>query len=638
MADMITKLEAQIKNYAQEYYEGHPTISDTEFDGLIDKLTEINPESEILTTVGWGYDINKVSGTKVNHKYQKVGSLSKIHKMSETTLVPGEYVLSAKLDGLSVVLYYHRGILTRAVTRGNGDIGIDVTDKLLRILKHSANSIEEFSGAIRGELVINKDNWSKICQNHDEEWVKSHNARNYAAGIINRNEITDELDYVNVVVYNVIGCDSLVHDGVRQSYILSFLEDHFENVVPYYVADYTDINDEYLKSIRLKFAEKYPIDGVVITEGYVAYDEYSKAFRYSQIAYKFEAEKAITRVRGISWKLTRTHKLVPTVLLDTVSISGTNVKRATGYNAKYINDNKIDIGSEVEIMKSGEIIPKITCVISESRNFHLPDVCPVCGRALSWNGVDLVCTNETCSNVDFRDLQVWMTTLGSIDGLGWTLMEKFLDEANIESIDDLYKYPIEFDTKNSKQRELFKKSLKKIYSDSVDSVDALCALNIKRLGRASASKIASCEGLLDSMLRCTNPDYPTTMNSTDSAIELENKLAKVVGQATAKAIVNDFDRVKYLNYVADRLVVSKPNNDNNLIKVCITGKLSCPRKDFEVYLKQHGYVNAAISKDTKFLVTDNPDSGSSKNKMADKLGIQKITESEFRSLVEKLSD
>jgi len=153
----IEDLESQILYYATKYYNGEPEITDEQFDALVDRLRELKPDSSILKT-GWGFEVFE---DKVKHKYSHIGSLDKCKSFNE---IPDMFknktvYISPKLDGLSAVAYYKDGVLVKGVTRGNGEIGKDITDKLYRILGGKIHD-SHFTGAVRGELIINNSNWN----------------------------------------------------------------------------------------------------------------------------------------------------------------------------------------------------------------------------------------------------------------------------------------------------------------------------------------------------------------------------------------------------------------------------------------------------------------------------------------------
>lgn len=621
MNNIVSNLENKIADYAQSYYEGNPKISDIGFDLLIDELREINPESKVLNKVGWGYDISKVSGNKVNHKYQLIGSLSKAKSVNQIdkSIISSKFVLSAKLDGLSAVAYYRKGILERAVTRGNGTIGIDITDKLSRIIP--TNIYSEFSGAIRGELVISLKNWKNIKSENPDA---SH-PRNYAAGIINRNDITDDLDYISFVPYNIIGSNVEYNEFKNILQIFDWLSDKFYEVLPH--SNCMVANEDLDKNLSKYYeilGQKYPIDGLVITNINTRYDRLTKAIMYNQQAYKFQSDYAKTTVNNINWRLTRTNRLVPVLSLDPVDLCGATIRNCTAFNARYIYDNKITAGTEVVIERSNEVIPKVVDVIN-SDNYKvdnlLPKRCPICNELLEFDNTDLICNNPNCDNNNFRDLQSWIMNIGRVDGISWTLIEKFLDEFNIYNLDDLdNSKDRRFDCNSGTQKLLFNKVMNKLFKEPIDIVDALCALNIPRLGKVSAEKLATNRALLEEMT-----DYPVRVFDRD-------KISKLVGNATANSIIQNGDKFLRLSKVWDRLIFSNIDTGSDNIVVAVTGKLSIKRSDFEKELNNKGYIIGPVSKNCKFLITDNPLGSSSKNRKASELGIPKITESEFRKL------
>lgn len=255
---------------------------------------------------------------------------------------------------------------------------------------------------------------------------------------------------------------------------------------------------------------------------------------------------------------------------------------------------------------------------------YLPINCPVCGCKLDWQGVDLVCNNQDCGNRDYRDLQCWVNNLGKVDNIGDTLKFKFMDEIGYTCIDDLYNKDIDIISwARGTQKSLFKKVMDKLINEPVSIVDALCALNIPRLGKVSAEKLAVNRDLIECLMSCAIDGVETDL------AELEHDISKVVGQATASSIMNNLNKVSNLRYVKDRLEYVVIGVDLSMVSVAITGKLSMKRAEFEKILNNHGYKVTGVNKDTRFLITDDPNSSSSKNKLADKLGVTKITEKDF---------
>lgn len=621
-------LEYKIKTYAQKYYEGHPEISDYDFDMLVEALRATNPDSEILKTTGWGFDPGKTVGKKVMHKYGMVGSIDRKPRCIENVPKYENGRISAKLDGLSGVCYFFEGRLTSCLTRGNGEIGIDKTDKMIKILNRSTKWLsipKSFTGAIRGEFVISNSNWRKLVEKKPELCNKS--PRNYASGIINRLGIDDELDYIDYVAYKIIALEDCGHfDDYTNIASLEVWFDHVVDYVRFDQSNYNDfINQEYLEGLFKKFNEKYPCDGCVITDESIKINGYELV--YDEVAYKFNGEIATTRVDHIEWNRSRTGKFVPTIVYDPVCLGGSTLRRCAGFNAKFIKDNKIGQDAIIEVMKSGEVIPDIQKVVVPSKSTELiPCKCPGCNNDLVWSAslVDLYCVNPECSARDEADLHYWTSAIADVPGLGWNIKADFFANNNINKVEDLYSNEFEFDTATATGNKLHEMFIK-LKEDKIDPISAIYALNIPRLGWKSSERIYN-DGLINVLLNYK--DY--------SDVDFIALINESVGYATAENIWENREKLDRLKFVKDRFEESNNSQDESKGEIMITGKLSMKRKEFEKIAINAGYsIGSKINKDTKYLVTNTPDSNSSKNRKANELGIHKITEKCFMDLIER---
>lgn len=634
-------IEDKIREASQRYYtDGTSGISDPEFDSMLDALEKENPDSELLTAVGHGYDVNldTTPGERVKNLYKSAGSLSKAYTWSDfnKSIASGDELhASLKLDGMSVVLYYKDGYLIRAVTRG--DIGIDITDKVIHIISTKIND-SKFTGAVRGEILMTDSQFEEFKIHNPE----AENSRNSTAGILNRGEPTDDLDYLKIVVYTVEGLvnsKTLDIDNLNRRSIQAWLNANFTAVVPF---DTIWISKENYLDEMLRLHDKwssdvtdYPSDGIVLSDMSVQvapadceipYANAMPAYKiiYDSQAFKFKSETAETSVVGVEWNLTKTRYLMPTVLLEPVRLAGTTVKRATGYNAKYILDNSIDTGAVVEVEKRGEIIPNLNKVIKPANVFILPTVCPSCGSILAWSGVHLKCNNPICGNATMQDNIIWLKSLVPVDGMGDILIAKFIkqifgESATVETITEAAGY---FNTRAGTQFRQFEKMLYNLHCSRFSLKSALIALNIPRLGELTSEKLSKHPECVKRILRSTN--------SLEASIEAR----KVLGQADSESIYRNFTKFQRLNLIYDQIDWNEEPfmNIPERGQVVITGKLSVSRSKFEEELRSYGYsVSSNVSKNTDFLITDDPDSGSSKNIKADKLGVTKITETYFRS-------
>lgn len=633
----FSMLEKKIQEQSKKYYsEGSQDVSDDEFDEMIDSLKKSNPESEVLKT-GWGYSPNCTKGKiKRNHVYGEIGSLDKIHNWSEmkSDLKHTRTVTSLKLDGLSVVLYYNSGYLDFALTRGDGTTGIDITDKVRRILGAFSyiTSESDFTGGIRGEILMSEKNFSKYLESHPD----GKNPRNAVAGIIGSNEIVPELDLLDIVVYKVVGCKYNSFNSYED--MLEFLYSNFDDyVVPYCSTtfqSYEDLNNA-TANLRDKWYGNYPADGLVICDDKLIRRVDSNnetVYEFNSQAFKFPAETKVTEVEDVIWELSKHSVMVPRVKVKPVELSGTTVQYCAAFNAEYIYKNSLGLGAYVSMCKSGEIIPDIQNVVVPSEFCVLPDICPRCNSKLDWDGVNLVCKNPECCHKHRTDLLIWMSTLAPRDGLGDKLRDKFIDdifydrltvEQLMETKDNIYEllksYPY-----RGKQFQVFESSIHSVFEDKVDLKTALVALNIPRLSDKTAEKLAD-QGLQYVIFIVEN-----MMAGLPESNWLP-ELCKRIGEANGISIAKNVRKFTRIRYLFDRM--SKQNEtakSKDMTSVAITGKLSCKRSDFEKELAANGFKCGSITKDTKFLITDDPNSSSEKNNKADKLGITKISEQDFR--------
>lgn len=630
-------LEKKIKENAQKYYtDGSQDMTDAEFDSAVSELRKSKPESQLFTT-GWGYNPNENnSGKKFKHRYGLVGSLDKVHNWDELQkdLRNREIIASLKLDGLSVVLYYVDGKLDRALTRGDGRIGIDITDKVLYINSRLKEIDNTFTGGVRGEILMSNEAFERYAMDHED----AKNPRNTTAGLINAKEISPDLRLLNIVFYKVIGCNDDRFDDYKD--MLQYIDSQFfPNVVDYELVSLTDKDIIYkMNYLKILWYGHYPADGIVLARndlgrltsnesGNMNSDETDETiYTFVSQAFKFPAETKTARVDYVEWSLSKTKYLIPRVKIEPTQLSGTTVQYTAGFNAEYIKNNKIGPGAVVEICKSGEIIPDIQSVVKPSDEFELPKICPFCGEYLEWKGVHLYCPNNDCGHSKMTDLLIWTSKLVPVDGLGDKIREKFFVEIYGEeycTVDQIMKYPVLTrakvpDIDKGKQYQLFRDSLLALFRNRFNIVTVLEALNIPRLGHETAKKLSKYP---DVIKKLANNDENTFIN-----------LHSFIGNANADSINEHKEKFMRINFILDRDGVDWNVTESSDIRVAITGKLSCKRADFEKQLESAGISVGSINNETKYLITDDPNSSSEKNKKADKLGIKKITEADFRKL------
>lgn len=622
----ITDLEEKIIYYATKYYNGEPEISDAEFDRLTDMLRAVKPNSSVLRT-GWGFE---VVGDKIKHKYSHIGSLDKTKAYKD---IPERFkfktiFISPKLDGLSAVAYYENGVLVRGVTRGNGEYGKDITAKLQVILGDKILD-KTFTGAVRGELIISDANWQRLLVKYPEQI----SPRNFAAGIINRKDIDEDIIYIDMVVYKVVGQEGGKH-FVRRDEVLNWLALNFKHHIPEYY--YPVLNEQSWEAFHEQTFEDfkklgYGLDGLVLTSSDVIYSPQTGGYIYDECAFKFDAETTTTFIKYIEWTLSRTARMIPVAVIEPVELSGAVISRATCNNAKMVRDWGLGEGAEIQIQRANEVIPHIVSVIQESTQ-ALPSRCPVCQESLVWDGVDLKCANQKCSNIEASDLQQWCECIGETDGLQYTIMGQYLQMYGITNLLELYEKKNDIlQDLNSRQLSITELKIKefftKLYVSAVPAEKALQALNIPRLGDKTSQLLAGNKILF-------NDFYEFSIGLQPFTESLEERLLDILKEANTQSLVAHAYKFSNLKYLVNekgqsRIIFDEHVRDGNKF-IAVTGALeTMKRKDFEKFIEKYGYELTSNIKKCCYLVNNDYMSNSTKNQQAKAFGVPIITEKEF---------
>lgn len=655
----MNSLERELRLAAQLYYQdGSSFLSDKEFDKKAEQLKEIDPDNSIFKEPSWGYSIDSdtTPGKRCPHRYGRITGLDKAYEYSD---IPKDFRVSTlyampKLDGMSIAMYYEDSELVQALTRGNYDEGIDVTDKV-RLIVGDRLLTPNFTGGVRGEIIMSKEHYGQYCLEHED----AKNPRNSVAGIINAKDITEDLKYLDVVVYTVLADESQKIESVDDvgwhanniGFIGSqlFLSDNYEHYAPATVLTHLDESTTIPKCEIMfnHFVETYPyeVDGVVVSKTTIPIDR-DGIFDYNEIAIKFRSETTQTVVTGIDWQMSKTHYAIPVIKVEPVELDGATITKCSGFHAHYIKEMDIKPGTIVEIERHGQVIPYVNKVIQNVDGpSSIISKCPECGELFEWDGCHLKCNNPYCGNAILQDLMIWLNNIAPLDNFGDKLRIKFLQkylgnnisiEAVMKSNElkgmcNLYK-EMSPSPLVSKQLLLFSEMCDKLFNQPVSLINALLALNIPRLGDKTCEKLSMNPDLINRIYEASLSPDPEDHNSTVMVDgPLVDDIRNYIGAANGASIVSNIEKFSRLKYIYSRIVheVSTAVSSNG--RVAITGKLSVKRSDFEIELKAHGWMVGEISKETDFLITDNPNSASSKNRKADQWGITKITESEFRS-------
>lgn len=607
--DKSTLISSILEN-TNNYYNGKTCVPDEVFDKWIEELRAIDPTNPILTSVGWGYDVTTCNLQEYPHLNYLTGIANK-PRVAKTEILPSGKVKTPKMDGGSAELQYVDGKLMRALTRGNGEVGLDCTSKMIHAQGVIVDLGIKYTGNVVGEFVISDEDLPSFTE--------STSQRNVPNGLLSRNYASPEdCSKFSFIAYKV--GKSTTHQFKSRIEILDFLKNlgflavsYIMGAIPY---------QEAIDRLRLIGGKHYLLDGIVCDSTEIIMQPSGVITYVDEVAYKTVNETAHVKVKRIDWNLTRTGKLVPTVVTESVLLSGANVSRALGHHAKNILESGIDAGATIEIVRSGEVIPYIYGVDSPVE-VKLPQVCPDCGAPLTWSGVNLVCRNPECSGQNYSNLYHWISNLANTDNLGGSLISAFIEFYDISEIPDFYKdYDLEvmsnMDGIGSAKIKVLKQALDNLKKPhSIENY--LIALNIPGLSWESARKIVDGTSIRAEIAESYFSDE----------FEMQIRYLKGVNQPTKDNLLKNWGKIvdtyQYMNIEEPQAEDS--SEDDNRIKVCITGKLEFGTKS-KFYQKYSDKIVEADVKSCDYLIA-NADKGSSKYKTAEKLGKTIITEEDF---------
>ena len=367
-----------------------------EFDRLEDELKTLDPTSAALQSVGTSY----LEGEKVKHD-RKMLSLNKTYELGEllTWSKGRELVGTYKIDGVSCSLLYKKGKLVVAKTRGNGSIGENITDKAMwieTIPKH-IEDLEECE--VRGELLCSSDSFKILADDMEDMGLdRPTSLRNIVAGLIGRKENIELCRYITFMGFDFIGDRQEIALDYDKSKYLHKLGFKTPKVTVHKMSD--DIKSKIDDTKHFMAKGEYQIDGIVFSFNdlslHNSLGETAHHPRY-KMAFKFKGESKETEIEDIEWSVSRNGILTPIALVTPVELAGAEISRVTLHNYGMVKQHRLKRGDTIEIIRSGEVIPKFLSVVkSSNKKFSIPKKCPVCASAVEEEDIRLFCKNENC--------------------------------------------------------------------------------------------------------------------------------------------------------------------------------------------------------------------------------------------------
>jgi len=616
------ELERLIRKHQALYYNGQPEISDAEFDALWDELSSIAPDSEVLADVG----ADSADGwPKARHlipmgSQDKATSPEEFLAWCEKTHHP-EYIVQYKLDGASLELQYDKGALIRAVTRGDGQVGDDITPNASRMTGVAARLPVAFTGGIRGEVVMTRDV-------HRRKYADKANCRNAANGLMKRKDGVGSED-LRVICYDARG---VLGDGrppfadelQKTAWLVRMgLETSPQEVF----ARPEDVVAYRARVMDHRPSLPYDIDGLVVKGTEIDEADMARARPERQIAFKFGLEEAISTLREIEWSETGAN-YTPIGIVDPVRLAGTTVQRANLVNTNIIRGMGLRIGSRVIMTKRGEIIPKIEGLVEnppETSEIPVPATCS-CGTALVDEGTRLYCPNPDCPKKVLHRLEKWLSVLDVRD-FGSVILGKLHASGRVKSIADLYGLGVAELAEYDRMGEtLARKILRNLASkDEVSLSRFVAGFDIEGIGELIVEK-------------AVQAGFDSLEKLRAAAAE---ELAKVDGLAdiTARTIVEGLAALgpemdELLATGAVRIAASTGTGPLAGKSFCFTGELSSMKRieAQDLVRSLGGAIKESVTKGLSYLVTNDPSSGSAKNQKAASYGTAVIDEDEFLRL------
>ena len=655
-----TNLKNKIEKYNNFYYnEDNPIISDMEYDGLLRKLKEMEKEYPALLEIDVS-PTEKIGGTasnkfsKVEHKVPML-SLSNTYNIAEIEDFDKrvkkiinfsekiEYILELKLDGLSISLIYENGNLTRAVTRGDGKIGEDVTENIMEIESIPKKLKEPISLEVRGEIILPIKNFNKINEEREENGEEVFaNPRNAAAGTIRQLDSTIVSKRgLDCYLYYLVNAENYGIKTHLES--IKFIEKLGFKTTGIF-EEYSDFKtlEKSIEKWRIK-REKldYETDGLVIKINNFSFYETlgytTKSPRWA-IAYKFPAEQVKTRLLDVTFQVGRTGVVTPVAELEAVNLSGSVVKRASLHNFDEIRRKDIKIGDNVIVEKAAEIIPQVVNVVFDDRKgtekeIKEPESCPACGTKLVKEEglVALKCLNPHCPEKIKREISYFVSRDAmNISGLGDKIVEKFIELEKIKTVVDIY-FLKNYRNELENLEKMGKKSVENLLnsineSKNQDFSKVLYALGIPFVGKFNANLLSKTFKDIDVLKE----------KSVEELLEV-----KGIGEKAAIAVntfLNNENNWKIITELKEIGLKFKFEEDelkevrDNPIKgknFLVTGKLQKYKRNEikDIILEKGGNYLSAVSKNLDFLIAG--EKAGSKLEKAQNLGIRILSEDDF---------
>ena len=644
MKELVDLLNRAGKAYYQDAQE---IMSNYEYDSLYDELVSLEKELGMTLsnspTVNVGYQV--LSELPKERHEEPMLSLDKTKEVEGLKEFLGDQkaLLSWKMDGLTIVLTYQDGVLKKAVTRGNGEVGEVITNNA-RVFRNIPLKIGyEGELILRGEAVIGYRDFERINEEITDVQAKYKNPRNLCSGSVRQlnNEITARRN-VRFFAFALVRAPGVDFHNSRAAQMEWLKEQGFE------IVEYHMVTRDTVEGEVIKFSEKipendFPSDGLVLIYDDIEYGQSlgrTAKFPRDSIAFKWADETSRTRLLEIEWSPSRTGLINPVAIFEPVELEGTTVSRASVHNISIMEELELGVGDEIEVYKANMIIPQIARNLTRSGVRDIPAVCPVCGGKTQirqeGNAKTLYCTNPECQAKHVKAFTLFVSRDAmNIEGLSESTLEKFIARGFIREYADIFhldRYRDEIQSMEGFGEKSFQNleaSIEKARTTTLPRV--IYGLGIANIGLANARMICRAfDYELDRMLAADQEDLSEISG---------------IGDVIAGAFVAYFKDPVHRRRLADLLkeltIVEEegagaPQTLAGLTFV-ITGSVThfANRSEVKTLIESlGGKVTGSVTSKTDYLINNDVESTSSKNKKARELGIPILSEEEFLEMTQ----
>ena len=651
MSDLIREMRELVKelNLASRayYQESREIMTNYEYDKRYDRLLELEKMTGVTLadspSIHVGYEVLS-DLPKENHESPML-SLDKTKDVSALQTWIGNHtgLLSCKLDGHTSVLTYRDGELIKAVTRGNGITGEVITNnaKVFKNIPHRIPYRGEL--VLRGEAVIKYSDFEKINASIDSVDAKYKNPRNLCSGSVRQlnNEITSKRS-VFFFAFTLVRQNPDIETNSRKEQMEWLQSQGFETV------EYKIVNKENIEDTVLWFSEHIetndlPSDGLVLTFDDIAYSRSLGAtakFPRDSIAFKWADETEKTHLLEVEWSASRTGLINPVAIFEPVQLEGTTVSRASIHNVSIVESLQLGLGDELLVYKANMIIPQISENLTRSGTLEIPSLCPVCHqptKILKENDVKvLTCPNPECEAKHIKRLTLFVSRDAfNIEGLSEATLEKFVQKGFIQSLEDIFhldRYKDEIIGMEGMGEKSYTNLIQAIEkSKKIPTARFIYSLGISGVGLSNAKLIC----------RYFKDDIQAIMSASEEDMTAIEGIGPVIAKNFEAFFSNEKSRKEADALLKEIQLEKEEISENSKIfegkTFVITGSVHhfSNRNALKSLIESKGgKVAGSVSSKTHYLINNDAESTSSKNKKARELGIPILTEDDFLKLLQ----